>query len=1380
LQVRIRLRRRPRLLLTQEKGLSPLAFGFLRPTVVVPAALLQHLAPGESCALLAHELAHHRRRDPWIIVFENVLLLCWWFNPVFWLLVKAIRKTREDCCDDFVLAMNIADSDAYCACLMRAASGIGKTRPALAALGFADVLHPLGRRFTRIMDATMTRSTGLSIAGVMAVVPLGLALLPGLRLVEAERGTTVMSYPGTEAAVPEGFEYLIPQLEPGPYRLYGRVRDESGAPAAGMKVAAFRGEAWQWGYSETTAAADGAYEFRDLPDGAYLLIAVSDRAIAQEAVAFHTVPWQKSYARQQDLSMEPLRPQPITGRVLSKKGEPVEGAQILSLAGWSSYGRGLALKIVTDKKGRYAIPQLDGPLLRPTLVAFAKGHGPGVLQGQLSTETPNEIVLEDGVRVSGTVRFKDSGRPAPGIQVLLRGTPADNDLPDITTKTDETGAFVFDRLCPFQYQLVVHNPEEGYTALEHPMLRLYDREDVEDLDVLVSEGSTVSGTVTAKETGEPFAGVRLWLPRVRPPLVIWETVTDASGRYSLRHLPAGKVAVRCELPNGVVKEYCDPGMGESPVSPTEQQVTLKHEEHVKDVDFSFERGVSVSGRVTDQAGDPIPGARLRASNCDCGRRRDRRLATSETVTEADGSYRLTGFAPSDQWDYRMTVRTEGFGGLDSEPFKVTREIQDKDFVLERAAMISGRVVDAAGRPVRFVGVALRSLEQGSDRPLPEGAITDEEGQFTLGQGAYPGKYYLETAIPRKGFGPFVMGLKRANNPPIHIKGPTDIRGLEVVVGGEDDPKDRIGAESGAAARAPDLQQPEPGTSANDLAPIPAAEDVPGTLVFHGRYRHLSRGSEQGVGSLWVKQQEDGAVSALSYLPFFRETALAVGNADHRPIRYEASREARGKYPAFEARLDFHESKAVQIRHWGDEQDDKEFPIEPGALFDLNSRPDPYAVCNILIRRLALGEGESKEFTMCDWGNGPHGQGTLPSYRVRVENKGKEAVTVRAGRFEADHLVLTQLTSADTWFKKRAGHVTDFWVLDNGVIVRILRHREPYEIELLNYAVPERLPGHLAGAEEAGETLEILSALYGARDQWVDVTEQLRLQVRGNTLDVRASNQLAGDPLDGVVKELSVHYRIGDQTHVITVAEGERLRLPEAASEKDGTGTQPVKPPSTDVPLTEQSGAVAASADVVSGARLGLSVGDAAVAPSFSAQLVDTEGKPFANVRVYLHPAIGHPDRRGQDRASMPMRNTATDGEGKFSFDAVNPGTYTVQCHWKDGGDKGNLYLDAQKFWLDVSPGATAAELTIVAPSLAAHSVGGYVHDAEGRPVAGVAVDAMGHADYSRSSTSTDSEGHYLIRGIAGDVAETIWFKGAGKAELKDVGIGTTDANVTLR
>jgi len=202
--------------------------------------------------------------------------------------------------------------------------------------------------------------------------------------------------------------------------------------------------------------------------------------------------------------------------------------------------------------------------------------------------------------------------------------------------------------------------------------------------------------------------------------------------------------------------------------------------------------------------------------------------------------------------------------------------------------------------------------------------------------------------------------------------------------------------------------------------------------------------------------------------------------------------------------------------------------------------------------------------------------------------------------------------------------------------------------------------------------------------------------------------------------------------------------------------------------------------LMSGGTSAPSVGDAVVAPSFSGRLVDTQGQPFANARVYMHAAIGHPEKRGQDRASMPMQHTEADGEGRFSFGNVNPGTYSVQVYWRDGADKGHFYSDAQQFWLTVSPGTGDTDVAVVAPALSDQAVGGTVRDAQGKPVAGVSVQAMGRADYSRSSATTDSEGRYLVRGIAGDAAGTIWFKGAGEAELSGIAVGRTDADVTLR
>jgi thiol-disulfide isomerase/thioredoxin/protocatechuate 3,4-dioxygenase beta subunit len=134
-----------------------------------------------SDAILAHELAHHRRRDPWINWIQLALTAVWWFNPLIWVLNRQIRKVREDCCDDLLLTRNLTTGPAYCDTLLSAASRLTGRTTAGVALGFGDSLHPLGRRFERIMDQTLLRSPRLSIAGILFLSVLACVVLPGLR-----------------------------------------------------------------------------------------------------------------------------------------------------------------------------------------------------------------------------------------------------------------------------------------------------------------------------------------------------------------------------------------------------------------------------------------------------------------------------------------------------------------------------------------------------------------------------------------------------------------------------------------------------------------------------------------------------------------------------------------------------------------------------------------------------------------------------------------------------------------------------------------------------------------------------------------------------------------------------------------------------------------------------------------------------------------------------------------------------------------------------------------------------------------------------------------------------------------------------------------------
>lgn len=243
-----------------------------------------------------------------------------------------------------------------------------------------------------------------------------------------------------------------------------------------------------------------------------------------------------------------------------------------------------------------------------------------------------------------------------------------------------------------------------------------------------------------------------------------------------------------------------------------------------------------------------------------------------------------------------------------------------------------------------------------------------------------------------------------------------------------------------------------------LPALPEAKELPGVLQFHGHYQHRSRGTDIPQPSeLWMNRTADGCIVALAQLPFMGAVEMVSGDKENRPGTFRVRRAPAGDKPGYGMDLEFHDGKAKLTRRGVREDcDGKELAVPAGACFDPNSRPDSYCAANVLLRRFRPKQpGETRESRVYDWDNTGE---ALVDYAIKVERVGKEKVQVPAGSFEADHLVLTQTSTANTWFKKRAGQTTDFWVLENGVIVRILRHREPYEMVLLDYDVPSKLPG----------------------------------------------------------------------------------------------------------------------------------------------------------------------------------------------------------------------------------------------------------------------------------------------------------------------------------
>lgn len=96
---KLALHRRPGLLLCP--GLPvPMLAGVVRPVLLLP----QDAAAGKDLEYaLLHELIHYRRRDIWLKALALAASAVHWFNPLLWLMRRAVEQDTELACDEAAL-----------------------------------------------------------------------------------------------------------------------------------------------------------------------------------------------------------------------------------------------------------------------------------------------------------------------------------------------------------------------------------------------------------------------------------------------------------------------------------------------------------------------------------------------------------------------------------------------------------------------------------------------------------------------------------------------------------------------------------------------------------------------------------------------------------------------------------------------------------------------------------------------------------------------------------------------------------------------------------------------------------------------------------------------------------------------------------------------------------------------------------------------------------------------------------------------------------------------------------------------------------------------------------------------------------------------------
>jgi hypothetical protein len=291
--------------------------------------------------------------------------------------------------------------------------------------------------------------------------------------------------------------------------------------------------------------------------------------------------------------------------------------------------------------------------------------------------------------------------------------------------------------------------------------------------------------------------------------------TDAQGRYELRDLPAGRWQLSASKAGFVTLQY-----GQRRPFESGRPIELGEGETMPRADFALPRGAAITGRVMDEFGDPVAGARVVVMRYQSFQG-TRRLVPTGFGDETDdtGAYRLYGVAPGDYY-VSATLRAQGFmadsddttgyaptyypgTGNVAEAQRVTvglgQEITNITFALlpTKTVRITGTVIDSRGERLSngFVmlhesveaagpGVMFMSRSGGRVRP---------DGSFTISN-VSPGSYSL---IVNAGGGPDSEGA----SVPVTV-GNEDLSGLNLVTGRGASLSGRLVAAQGSTGQLP--------------------------------------------------------------------------------------------------------------------------------------------------------------------------------------------------------------------------------------------------------------------------------------------------------------------------------------------------------------------------------------------------------------------------------------------------------------------------------------------------------------------------------------------------------------------------------------------------
>lgn len=438
----------------------------------------------------------------------------------------------------------------------------------------------------------------------------------------------------------------------------------------------------------TGTDAQGAYEFRNLEPGTYNLYCTKTGFVpmsyGQRSSAAGQPPVPLTVREGQelkDVDFRLIRGGVISGTVIDEDGEPLSNVQVQALLrSWSrgqsrTMPRGFAS---TDDRGNYRIFNL--PPGRYYVQAIQRSFGEQE-SSYAPVFYPNSLLLQDAQRIdvsngAEVPRVDFTLRPVPTFSVSGRvldqmGKPLSEGFVSAMAADSFTtrfggnqirpdGSFRMRGLIPGRYRLMIMISDRGGSGMSgRPVSKPFDlgAANLENLVVTVGPGVSVHGRLVAEGGTVTSDNLRIMLsPKgegmVGPFMGGGMTMVNKDLTFEIPNVQAGDYEVNLMAPNSpfYVRELRAGGK-----DVLERGLTVAEGAAVPDLEvvLAFDSG-TVSGRVLNDAGEPLAGAAVALLSADAQKRASERYFRSGAADQ-NGNYTVRGVIPG---DYLLVVWPE--------------------------------------------------------------------------------------------------------------------------------------------------------------------------------------------------------------------------------------------------------------------------------------------------------------------------------------------------------------------------------------------------------------------------------------------------------------------------------------------------------------------------------------------------------------------------------------------------------------------------------------------------------------------------------------------------------------------------------------------------